>query len=129
MPLFAPSGALVCPGCSQAVDVIGDHLVCCRRINFSRRHNAVQETLGGILQEAGQGWAKEVALPDPLDVNLRPADLLIKCWTEGRDTAVDLTVSHGWQLAERGDGPAGRERWRAFIRKKEQKKHERYDAC
>ena len=87
------------------MDAYGDHLVCCRRNNFSRRHNAVQDALGGLLHEAGQGWSKEVPLPDPLDANLRPADLLIKCWTEGKDTTVDLTVSHGWKQSERLVGP------------------------
>ena len=129
LPLFDLAEGTVCPGCTAAVGEHGDHLVCCVRNNYSRRHNAVQEALGGLLQEAGQGWGKEVPLPDPLDAAIRPADMLIKCWTEGKDTAVDLTLSHGWQVAERSDGPAGRERWRSFLRKKERKKHERYDAC
>ena len=59
----------------------------------------------------------------------RPADLLIRNWTEGKDTAVDLTVSHWWQVALRTEGRASRERWRTFLRKKEKEKHEKYDAC
>ena len=122
LPLFVSSEGALCPGCSAPVDQFGDHLVCCKRNNFSRRHNAVQESLGALLQEAGQGWAKEVPLPDPLDAAMRPADLLIRGWIEGKDTAVDLTVSHGWQVAGRPEGRASRERWRAFLRKKEAEK-------
>jgi hypothetical protein len=42
---------------------------------------------------------------------------------------VDVTVSHGWQLSESA-GTASREKWRAFLTRKEREKHAKYDmAC
>ena len=55
---------------------------------------------------------------------LRPADLLLKNWFGGHDTAINLTVCHGWQQSEQ---TLGREKWRAFLRRKEQAKHTKYD--
>ena len=63
------------------------------------------------------------------DGQLRPADLLLSSWSRGRDTAVDVTVSHGWQLAEQADN-VQRDRWRSFLRRKEDRKHAKCDeAC
>ena len=96
------------------MDSYRDHLLLCPRINYSKRHAAVQEALACILSTAGQGFAREVALPHT--PNLRPADLLLRSYQDGKDTAVDLTISHGWQVSEQA---VGRERWRTFLRKKE----------
>jgi hypothetical protein len=56
-------GDLKCPGCNAAVDVFGDHLLCCKRNNFLHRHTALQEGLAVILTEAGQPFTKEVVIP------------------------------------------------------------------
>ena len=121
-----------CPGCTAKVDAFGDHLLCCARINFQARHAAMQEGLANLLAEAGQGVAREVPLPVPADsphARLRPADLLLRAWSNGVDTAVDLTISHGWQATE-SSGPVSRERWRSFLTRKEREKHAKYDgAC
>ena len=121
-----------CPGCTAKVDVFGDHLLCCARINFQARHAAIQEGLANLLAEAGQGVAREVPLPVPVDsphARLRPADLLLRAWSSGVDTAVDLTISHGWQATE-SSGPVSREKWRSFLTRKEREKHAKYDgAC
>ena len=61
------------------------------RLNFSRRHNALQDCLAVLLQEAGQGVAIEVPLPECPEGGLRPADLLLRQWTRGKDTALDVT--------------------------------------
>ena len=103
--------------------------MCCKRNNFLNRHTAVQEGLACLMQEAGQGFSKEVAVPDCPDGQLRPADLLIPGWENGQDTAVDVTLVHGWQASLQGTS-VSRERWRNFLRKKEDAKHQRYDvAC
>ena len=105
---------LKCSGCNVQVDVFGDHLLCCknRNNNFYRRHNAVRDAIVSVLLEAGQSFAVEVMVPNqPEDSSLRPADILLKGWTAGKDTALDLTICHGWQLAEQG---TTRERWRTF---------------
>jgi len=82
-----------------------------------------------LLSEAGQPFTKEVTIPDCPDGQLRPADILLPAWDSGKDTAVDITVVHGWQMAAQVSA-VSRERWRSFLRKKEALKHQRYDlAC
>ena len=91
MEIFSPpdpGGQATCPGCQMVMDAFGDHLLCCRRNNFVVRHMAVQDALAQLLQEAGQGVTKEVPIPSA-GSSLRPADLLIPNWSNGRDTAID----------------------------------------
>ena len=40
--LIADPHAQRCPGCQHRVDMFGDHLLCCQRNNFTKRHAAVQ---------------------------------------------------------------------------------------
>ena len=80
---YDSSSPPVCPGCPVKVDPHGDHLLCCRRINFTRRHQAVQEALAGVLTDAGQPFEREVPVPNCPDGQLRPADLLLRNWTGG----------------------------------------------
>ena len=109
------------------VDEFGDHLLCCERNDFYQRHLAVQMALAEVLDEAGQAYTLEESIPVPEFQGLRPADILLKGWLAGKDTALDLTVVHGWQESQRR---ASRERCRAFLRRKEQDKHDKYDrAC
>ena len=118
----------VCSGCQGTVDLFGDHLLCCPRINFAVRHNALKDALAGVLREAGQGVGVEVPIPDCQDASLRPADLLLRHLHAGKDTAVDLTVAHGWQAQE--SATVSRERWRTFLRRKEAAKVAKYeDVC
>jgi hypothetical protein len=107
------------------VDQFGDHLVCCARNNFTHRHAAVQEALAAILTNSGQGFEREVVVPGQPEGDPRPADLLLRTWQDGKPTAVDITVCHGWQEAERAS--VSRERWRSFLRRREEAKHAKYD--
>ena len=121
-------GVLTCVGCQSELDSQGNHLLCCPRINYATRHNAVQEALASILQTTGQGFSKEVPIPNCPDGQLRPADLLLRAWDNGLDCAVDITVSHGWQLLERS-AAVSRERWRSFLSRKEAAKKTKYAAA
>ena len=85
----------------------------------------MQEAFISLLQSSGQGVAKEQPIPEQDDAAFRPADLLLRHWDEGTDTAVDFTVVHGWQAAHAGH--CSRERWRRFLRSKEQDKRRKYD--
>ena len=129
-----PGGQYLCPGCREIVDPHGDHLLCCRRNNYTKRHGAVQTALFNALLEAGQGCTREERIPIDGET-IRPADLLVANWAGGRDVAVDITVCHGWQLSERPslvnrDDPhrqmLSRERWRSFLRRKEENKNTKY---
>ena len=123
----SPTEPELCPGCGKTVDAFGDHLLRCIRLNFSRRHNALQECLAVLLQEAGQGVAREVSLPDCPEGDLRPADLMLRHWSQGKDTAVDITISHAWTAQEESANLAPtRERWRQFLVRKENLKRSRY---
>jgi hypothetical protein len=117
--------ARICPGCGRLSDQFGDHLLCCIRNNFSKRHNAVQDALCDLLTASGQGHAREMKIPNAADQELRPADILLNSFQDGRPTALDITIAHGWQVAEQGT--VSREKWRAFLRRKEAKKHGKYD--
>jgi hypothetical protein len=113
-----------CAGCQATADVHGDHDLCCIRNNFANRHNAVQDALFNLLSTNGQSVQREVPVPNQPDSSLRPADLLLATWQDGKPTAVDITIAHGWQTAER---LATRERWRTFLKRKETAKHAKYD--
>ena len=113
------------PGWGRLSDQFGDHLLCCVRNNFSKRHNAVQDALCDLLTASGQGHAREIKIPNAADQELRPADILLNSFQDGRPTALDITIAHGWQVAEQGT--VSREKWRAFLRRKEAKKHGKYD--
>lgn len=126
--LEAVDGDLKCPGCGMTVDVFGDHLLCCKRNNFLHRHTALQEGLAVLLTESGQSFTKEVAIPHCPDGQLRPADILLPGWDNGTDTALDVTLVHGWQASMQSSN-VSRERWRSFLRVKERLKHQRYDAA
>jgi len=115
-----------CPGCGRIADIFGDHLLCCARNNFTKRHQAVQDALAEICSTSGQGFTREVQIPDSPDGELRPADLLLAAFQSGAPTALDITVAHGWQHSEQTT--VSRERWRTFLRRKEQAKHSKYDA-
>ena len=56
-PLIDAPGT--CPGCSLPVETTGDHFLCCKRINFATRHDAVQDALFTILSSAGQSVQKD----------------------------------------------------------------------
>jgi hypothetical protein len=112
-----------CPGCDAAVDEWGDHLLCCLRNNYSERHNAPQDKLFEILRTSGQGVTKEVQIPNQPDQHLRPADLLLSAWNNGQPTALDLTIVHSWQNANR----QSKEKWKLFLKQKEKQKHDKYD--
>ena len=123
-----PQNPPTCPGCRASVDPHGDHFLCCPRNNYTRRHQAMQEALAGVLSEAGQPFEREVVIPNCSDTQLRPADLLLKNWMAGKDTAVDLTVSHGWQATMRASAAtdATREKWRSFLVNREKLKKQKY---
>ena len=122
---------------SSPKTTFGDHLVCCPRINFSRRHNAVQEVLADMVRMSGVSCEREAPLPEAAEAgSIRPADLLLGSGASGKPLAIDLTVAHGWTAAERNNSQqastkeVSRERWRTFLKKREDAKHKTYDtAC
>ena len=121
-----------CPRCAATLDPFGDHLVCCKHNNFSARHGAVQECLLEFLRDAKQPVEREQGLDREnsrrvLKDRLRPADLLIRNWSAGKDVAVDVTVAHPLQ---RSESPWNMTRVSTFLKRREDAKILKYeDAC
>ena len=94
-------GLRVCPmvGCRAHSDKYGDHTMSCAH-GWERiaKHNHLRDAVYGAAVQAGLGPLKEPAglLPGS---DKRPADVLLPGWTEGRDTALDITVVNPFQAA------------------------------
>ena len=99
MPVFRQEGQCPMPRCHRVNDILGDHAVSCavggERIS---KHNHVRDALFQAAVQAGLGPSKE---PDGLlpGSDDRPADILIPFWTQGKDTAIDVTVVNPLQCA------------------------------
>ena len=85
--------------CRGVSDILGDHAISCG-IGGERiaRHNHVRDAIFQTAVQAGLGPVREPAglLPGSDD---RPADVLIPFWTNGQDTALDITVVNPLQAA------------------------------
>ena len=119
-----PEEGRTCPGCGPQCHLFRDHLLCCARSNFSRRHNVVLKAIANFLQASGQGFTTEAKIPDCPDGEVRLADIMLSSFQDGCPTALDLTVAHGWQFSERFSGG----RWRNSLKRKELLKHSKYDS-
>jgi hypothetical protein len=89
-PVFPSSGP--CPACRKPSDNFGDHaIVCGSHGERIARHNHLRDHFYQVAASCNLAPRKEenALLPD---TNARPADVLIPHWTEGRDTALDVTV-------------------------------------
>ena len=99
LPVFRVQGECPMPACHVTNDIMGDHAISCaiggERIS---KHNHVRDAIFKAAVEAGLGPVRE---PDGLlpGSDDRPADVLIPIWTEGRDTALDITVVNPLQQA------------------------------
>ena len=128
LPILSPDGEeATCPACGVMVDVYGDHLLCCRKNNYYGRHFAVQESFAAMAQAGGQPFVREAPLTkangEAQGAALRPADLLLRSWQGGLDTAVDVTVVHPLQVREM---PWTLEKADAFLKQTEPWKVNKY---
>jgi hypothetical protein len=108
MAVFRREGECPAPRCMGICDKYGDHAISCA-IGGERnsRHNYLRDVVFQSSQQAHLGPLKE---PDGLLPGLddRPADILLRYWTRGKDTAIDITVvnalqaAHVQQVAENG---------------------------
>ena len=99
MTVFRQDGQCPMPRCHRVNDRLGDHAVSCA-VGGERiaKHNHVRDALYQTAVQAALGPSKE---PDGLlpGSDDRPADILIPYWTQGRDTAIDVTVVNPLQSA------------------------------
>ncbi|KAL5710701.1 hypothetical protein ACHQM5_021234 [Ranunculus cassubicifolius] len=87
-----------CSVCKKdQLDAFGDHAAHCRYYpGFKYRHDHVRDILYDVIWRAGVQVKKEAQvnfLTDPSDgrSSLRPADVLIYNWSEGKHACVDVT--------------------------------------
>ena len=107
--VFETEGDCPMPRCTIHSDAYGDHAISCA-INGERiaKHNHLRDAIYGTAVQARLSPAKEPSglLPG---TDERPADVLLPHWTEGRDTALDITVINPLQselvskVAKEGD--------------------------
>ncbi|KAL5731086.1 hypothetical protein ACHQM5_003845 [Ranunculus cassubicifolius] len=85
----------VCPSCKlERMDEFGDHaLHCAAEIGVKHRHDQVRDLIFDLCRCAGVPSRKEVPLHCISEDggNLRPADILLTCWEQGRDVCMDIT--------------------------------------
>ncbi|MCI11580.1 auxilin-like protein [Trifolium medium] len=96
IPLFSIDE--VCPVCRKAcLYNFGDHTVHCRELpGFKYRHDFVQDVLFDIFRRTRISVKKEAPvnfLTDPQEgrSTLRPADVMVYGWVDGKHACVDLT--------------------------------------
>lgn len=83
----AADSTTLCPFCSEPCDCYGDHIMCCRRVEFHSRHHAVVSALSHAMESAGLRVTNEVTVTG----KKRPADIFISQWS---DNGPDVTVTH-----------------------------------
>nr|GEV98996.1 putative reverse transcriptase domain-containing protein [Tanacetum cinerariifolium] len=93
VPMFTECS--LCPSCNaHQMDQWGDHAVhCCSEVGVKFRHNLVRDILVDICSKVGIMVRKEAPMGflshDGKD--LRPADLLLFNWLQGKDVCLDVT--------------------------------------
>ena len=86
------SDTSTCPVCSRLADPFGDHALACGGNNDRvTRHNAIRDVLFSAAQAAALSPRREVPSLIPESIS-RPADICLPSWTQGRPTALDVTV-------------------------------------
>ena len=81
---------VTCPYCHATADHFGDHILCCDRVEFYTRHEAVVNILTRFIRASGDQVANDVGIHG----RKRPADLFIARWSEELPVAVDIPVTH-----------------------------------
>ena len=90
-PCKARSGP--CPACSTPSDHMGDHSLGCRKTSDRiARHNLLRDVLFEAAASADLGPTKEEKYLLP-GTAARPGDITIRRWMNGKDAAIDVTVT------------------------------------
>ncbi|XP_026399180.1 uncharacterized protein LOC113295035 [Papaver somniferum] len=92
IPLFVENG--LCSSCSKSMDIFGDHaLHCDKDVGIKLRHDFVRDIVADICYKAGVPARKEVSLGflSDDDKGLRPADILVLNWENGKVVCMDVT--------------------------------------
>ena len=91
MPIYITQGN--CPACQQPSDLMGDHALACPRYSDRIvRHNQLRDLLFETAASAALGPVREGRFLLP-GTAAKPADILIPRWSDGKDGALDVTVT------------------------------------
>ncbi|XP_026456136.1 uncharacterized protein LOC113357083 [Papaver somniferum] len=92
IPLFVENSS--CSSCNKPMDIYGDHaLHCAKDVGVKFRHDFVCDIVADICYKASVLARKEVSLGllSDDDKDLRPADILVLNWKNGKDVCMDVT--------------------------------------
>ena len=93
LPLYTKAGP--CPVCSAPSGEHGDHAISCGMAGERiARHNVLRDAIFQVASSANLAPLKEQKALLP-GIESRPADVMIRNWTAGKDTAIDVTVVNG----------------------------------
>ena len=117
----------LCPVCSSPSDRMGDHALGCPKTNDRiARHNTLRDVIYETAASADLGPSKEERhlLPGTI---ARPGDVVIRRWTDGKDGAIDVTVTSPLAASNVSDAAAkpGAALEKACVRKR----RETAEAC
>ena len=91
LPIYSSEGP--CPACSAPSDCMGDHaLGCAKRGDRIARHDQLRDVLFEAASSASLAPVREEAHLLPGSA-ARPGDVLIRRWSDGKDGALDVTVT------------------------------------
>ena len=91
VPVYSSAG--LCPACSRPSDRMGDHSLGCRTTSDRiARHNMLRDVLYETAASADLGPTREEKHLLPGTV-ARPGDITIRRWVNGKDGAIDVTVT------------------------------------
>ena len=104
-------------------------------VAYFARHTSNREEIKLARDLVGHPWASQNTMRErtslttenasrTLRQQLRPADILLKGWDNGKDVAVDVTVSHPAQQSEK---PWTADKARGFLRRRDEAKTTKYE--
>ena len=117
----------LCSACGKSSDKMGDHaLACARREDRIARHNLLRDLIFEAASSASLAPAKEERHLLP-GTAARPGDVFIRRWADGKDAALDVTVTSS--LASSNIAAAAARPGGALDKAYDRKMHDTADAC
>ncbi|XP_026458438.1 uncharacterized protein LOC113358943 [Papaver somniferum] len=84
----------LCSCCNMPMNIFGDHAIhCSSEVGLKFRHDLVKDVLADMCYKAGVAARKEVSLGflSNTENELRPADIMVYNWEDGKDACMDVT--------------------------------------
>ncbi|XP_026416285.1 uncharacterized protein LOC113311695 [Papaver somniferum] len=92
IPIFEENSTCSC--CKREMDRFGDHTIhCASEVGLKYRHDMVRDLFVELCYKAGVAARKEASLGLTSNTNtpLKPADIMVFNWENGKDTCFDVT--------------------------------------